>query len=229
VALGGRARFAQPRRRFTSRFGKGVCVVTDEGLEIDVHRSFVAGPFGLAIVPDDMFQDEDTIILAGVKVPVLTRELNFLHACYHAALGNRAPRYATLRDLAVLLSGPALDVDHILALATRWHGRAVVQRSLHLVRHRLPVPLRGSLMDWSDEYRPDQFERAALTAYVSPGANYAAQAVAGLSAIRGFRQKAAYAGALLFPTRSYLRDRDRSYGERWRRALDLQRRRVQAR
>jgi hypothetical protein len=224
TTLGGKARYEQPRNGFTSRFGKGVCVVAADGLELDVHRVFASGPFGLAMIPNDLFEDTSSIVLAGTEIPTLGLERNFLHVCYHAALGDRLTRYTTLRDIAEFLSLPTLDAERVLSLATRWRGRAVVQRALHRTRGSLPVMLRGALIEWADEYRPDTFERAALETYTATGARYDAQAAAGLAAIRGIRQKVAYAGALLFPSRSYLRQRERSYTRRWLRALHLQRR-----
>jgi hypothetical protein len=229
VARGGRPRYQEPRTRFTSRFGKGVCVVTGDGLELDVHRVFVAGPFGLAIDAQDLFADPCSILVGGVQIPVPGPDLTFLHVCYHAALGDRAPRYTTLRDIAEFLCTPSVDVDHVLSLAKRWRGRAVLQRALLLtgsyLRFEVPQPLRA----WTDSYRPDAFERAALAVYVSPDATYAARAATGVWALHGTRRKLAYARALLMPTRSYLRERDGSYVQRWQRALQLQRRWRQAR
>ncbi len=224
VARGGRRRYREPRTRFTSRFGKGVCVETSDGLELDLHRVFVAGPFGLAIDARDLFEDPGTIVVGGVEIPVPGPDLAFLHVCYHAALGDRLPRYTTLRDIAEFLCGGSVDVDHVLTLAQRWRGRAVLQRALLLTGSYLPVEVPQPLRDWADTYRPDAFERSALAVYVSPDASYAARAATGVWAVRGFRRRAAYARALLVPTRSYLRERDGTYVQRWQRALQLQHR-----
>ncbi len=229
TARGGRPRYQEPRTRFTSRFGKGVCVVTRDGLELDVHRVFVAGPFGLAIDAQELFEDPRTIVVGGVEIPVPGPDLTFLHVCYHAALGDRAPRYTTLRDIAEFLCTASVDVDHVLSLAKRWRGRAVLQRALVLTASLLPIEVPQPLRDWTDSYRPDAFERAALAVYISPDASYAARAATGVWALRGIRRKVAYARALLVPTRSYLRERDGTYVQRWRRALQLQRRWRQAR
>jgi hypothetical protein len=224
VARGGSPRYLEPRSGFTSRFGKGVCVVTGDGLELDLHRVFVAGPFGLAIDAKDLFEDPDTIVIGGVDIPVLGPELTFLHVCYHAALGDRAPRYTTLRDIAEFICTTSVDVDHVLMLATRWRGRAVVQHALRLTRSHLPVTFRGSLFDWADAYRPDAFERSALDVYLAPDASYAARAATGVWALRGLSRRIAYVGALLVPTRSYLREREGGYLQRWRKAVALRRR-----
>lgn len=229
VARGGRRRYREPRARFTSRFGKGVCVVTGDGLELDLHRVFVAGPFGLAIDTRDLFADRETIVVAGVEIPVPGPALMFLHVCYHAALGGREPRYSTLRDIAEFLCTTSIDVDCVLSLATRWHGRAVLQRALHLTGSRLPIEVPQPLREWAEAYRPDRFERAALAVYVSPDASYAARAATGVWALHGLRRRLAYASALLVPGRSYLRERDVTYLQRWRRARELHRRWRQAR
>jgi len=219
---GGRRRYREPRPHFMARFGKGVCVETGGGLEVDVHRVFVSGPFGLAIDPADLFATADTVRIGGVDVPALDPTLRFLHACYHASLGGRVPRLSALRDVAE--TARDADPDRALALAARWRGRAVVQRALDCTRATLPAELAGPLFDWAAGYTPDRFETTALRAYVSERRSYAVQAFGGVWAIRGVRARAAYARALLVPTRDYVGEREGSYTRRWRRGLALARR-----
>jgi len=219
---GGRARYREPRPHFTSRFGKGVCVVTADGLEIDVHRVFVSGPFGLAIDPRDLFADHDTITIGEAAIPVPGATVRFLHACYHVAL--TSPRLTAVRDVAQMAFAPDLDVDGALRLASRWRGRAVVQRALLVTQDRLSVVLPRRLGEWAERYTADRFERTAMRPYVSTGHSYAAQMATGLWAVRGVRARAAYGAALLIPDRRYVREREGGYVRRWRRALKLGRR-----
>jgi hypothetical protein len=219
---GGHARYREPRRHFTARFGKGVCVVTADGLEIDLHRVFVAGPFGLAIEPADLFADPDDIEIGDRRVPAPNATVRFLHACYHVAL--TSPRLTATRDVAQIAILTDLDFDRALALAARWRGRAVVQRALQLTRTRLAADLDGPLYDWAARYRPDRFERAALRPYTSSSRSYATQMAAGVWALRGFRPRVEYAAALLLPDRTYLREREGSYVKRWARAIEIGRR-----
>ncbi len=219
---GGHARYREPRRNFTARFGKGVCVVTSNGLEIDLHRVFVAGPFGLAIEPADLFADPDDIEIGDRTVPAPNANVRFLHACYHVAL--TSPRLTATRDVAQIATLTDLDVDHVLALAARWRGRAVVQRALQLTRIRLAADFAGPLYDWATRYRPDRFERAALRPYTSSSRSYATQMAVGVWALRGFRPRVDYAAALLLPDRTYLREREGSYIKRWVRAIEIGRR-----
>jgi hypothetical protein len=219
---GGRARYREPRRRFTARFGKGVCVVTNDGFEIDVHRVFVAGPFGLAIDARDLFADPDRITIGTTTVPVPPRAVQFLHACYHTAL--TAPRITAVRDVAEFLCTGRVDVDRVLGLARRWRSRAVVQRAVEITRERLSAAVEGPLVDWAHSYVPDHFERTALRPYVSASRSYAAQMAAGMWALHGIRPRLEYGAALLLPDRSYVQEREGSYVRRWKHALSLARR-----
>jgi hypothetical protein len=219
---GGHARYREPRRRFTARFGKGVCVVTSEGFEIDVHRVFVAGPFGLAIDADDLFADPDSITIGTTVVPVPPRTVQFLHACYHTAL--TTPRITAVRDVAEFLCGGAVDAERVLAVARSWRSRAVVQRAVAVTRERLSASIDGPLVEWSATYAPDRFERAALRPYITTSRSYGAQMAAGMWALRGIRPRLEYGAALLLPERSYVQDREGSYVRRWKRALSLARR-----
>jgi hypothetical protein len=224
VAEGGHPRYEQPRPGFTSRFGKGVCVIAADELEIDLHRVFVSGPFGLAIEPEDLFADPSAVHIAGASVPALSPTVQFLHACYHSALGTRPPRLTALRDVAQLAASSEPDMGRALELASRWRGRAVVQRALRLVRVLMPADIDGAWYEWADGYAADRFERAALAVYETGATSYPAQAAAGFWAIRGYRDRVAYAGALLFPNRNYVREREGTYLQRARRAFVLFRR-----
>ncbi|MGH8977607.1 MAG: nucleotidyltransferase family protein [Acidimicrobiia bacterium] len=219
VAAGGRARYREPRRHFTARFGKGVCVVTNVGLELDVHRTFVAGPFGLAIDARDLFAAHETIEIGGTAIPVPNNRIRFLHACYHVALTH--PRITALRDVAQATTAPDLDADAVLELASRWRGRAVVQRALVLTRARLPATLSGPLYSWADTYCADRFETSALRAHTAPDTSYASQMATGVWALRGVRARAAYGAALLLPDRQYIAEREGSYLRRFAHALSL--------
>ena len=110
---GGHARYREPRRSFTARYGKGVCVVTRDGLEIDLHRVFVAGPFGLAIDPADLFVAPEDIEIGASTVPAPSANVRFLHACYHVAL--TSPRLTATRDVAQIVTLTDLDLDAALA------------------------------------------------------------------------------------------------------------------
>ncbi|MCU1429192.1 MAG: putative nucleotidyltransferase [Actinomycetia bacterium] len=216
VEAGGRPHFGEPRPGFTRLFGKGVCVAMN-ALEIDVHRSFVAGPFGLSIDTDDLFANPIAVPLAGTEVPALPAVPRFLHACYHAALGDRVARPVALRDVAQILTTTHLEHDEVMATARRWRGEIVVQRAVLLAWLGLGLTAENPLLRAVLAAHPKGSERRALQAYVGTGHSYATQAAAGIWALPGVRARAAYASALLLPNREYARERD-GYLARWRRA-----------
>jgi len=223
TAEGGLPRYDEPRPSFTARFGKGVCVVTPNGHEVDLHRVFSSGPFGLAIDDRDLFNEPDTVRVADVDVPCLGPTRRFLHACYHVALGGPRTRLSAYRDVAQIAAG-SVDVDAALEVATRWRGRVVLAGAADLVRTRLSFQPEGALYRWAASYHPDRFESSAMRAYGPDSAGYAVQAAAGLWAVRGVRRRTAYLSALLFPSSEYLRTRDGSYLRRARHAVTLSRR-----
>src|SRR4051794_510541 len=85
---GAARRFREPRPRFNRRFGKGVCLRTVDGVEVDLHRVFAAGPFGLQIVPARLFERASAVPLGGRTVVGLDPTTRALHAVFHAALGD---------------------------------------------------------------------------------------------------------------------------------------------
>ncbi len=217
-----RVRQAEPRPGFVARFGKGVCVVGADTLELDLHRTLAEGPFGQTLQPADVLRDPAvTIDLGDTQVPVPDRSWLFLHACYHVALGSFLPRWSSLRDIAELVRRPDLDIDRIVGVAQRWRGRAVIKTALEVTASNLPAPLEGPLIDWATAYQPDAFEQRALRVYRSADRSYGAQVAAGLFALRGVRNRAAYLRAMLLPSRSYLRAHDTSYWRRLRRGVAL--------
>jgi hypothetical protein len=213
--MGGRARYAEPRPGFTRTFGKGVCVeIADD--EIDVHRTFVAGPFGIALDASALFDAPQPFSIAGVELLALSPIDQFLHACYHAALGAREPTIVASRDVAQMLLVNGVGHDNALARAATWNGQAVVQRAVLGAWEQLGIDAPHPLLDWARSYEPSRFEQRALAAYVSEHRSYATQALAGLGAVRGVRARASYLYAMALPVPSYARERG-GHLARWRR------------
>lgn len=216
-AAGARRRFAEVRPGFDRRFGKGATLVAPDGTQLDVHRSFAAGPFGIALAAAELFAATDRVEVGGRELPALGRELRFLHACYHAALGDAVARVVALRDVAQLLLATPLDLDRARSIARGWRGEAVVARAVCLAWERLALE-PGPAVAWAASYRPDRFESRALLAYTGASRSYATQLAAGLRAVNGFPAKAAYVRALLLPSGDYVARHDGGYAHRLRRA-----------
>lgn len=195
-------RSAQLRPDFDRRFAKGVTLITPDGYEIDLHRTFAAGPFGMWVDLDELFTTSSAFGLAGVPLLGLGPEERFLHACYHAAIGDAVPRLVSVRDVAQLLLRTELDLGRVSQLARTWKAEAVVARAVSLAWATFQLVDDVPLSAWALSYRANPTEVRALNVYVGEGRRYTDKAVAGLWAVPGLRSKASYARALLVPDRS---------------------------
>ena len=217
AAHGYRRRWPQPRPGFDRRFGKGGMFIDPEGYELDLHRTFVLGPFGLSVDLDQLFATSTVFELGDEKLLALGPEERFLHTCYHVALGSVTPRLVPLRDLAQDLLGDLLDTDRVLELARRWSAEAVVARAVALAWDRLGLADVVPLSVWARRYEPDGFQRRALATYHGDDHSYSAKTLAALRTLPTMRERAAFLYALALPQRSYLAAHGTGYARWWRR------------
>ena len=197
---------------FDRRFGKGATLRRPDGAEVDVHRILVSGSFGLRFESDTLFHSEESFQVGGVQLPALGRTHRFLHACYHAALGNPVPRLVPVRDVAQMARHPAFDWGAALDEAGRWRGEAVVARALDLCSGLLGVELDDGLVAWASSFEPSARDRRAIAACLSEDGRFARQAIGALPDVPGLRAKVAYARALAFPRTDHLAGRGRDRG-----------------
>jgi hypothetical protein len=219
---GGRRRFGEPRAGFAARFSKAVCVVGEDGIEVDLHRSLAEGPFGLAMAPDELFASSEAFVLGGRTLDALGADERLVHACCHALLGRPDPELRPRRDVAQLARSEAVDRERVERLTRRWRCRAVVAGAIELTWSTLALPVDDPWHRWAHSYVPDRFEQRALACYrYAPQQGYARQAIAGTLAVRRPADKVRYALALAFPKRSYVQARDGGYGRRLVRGVRL--------
>lgn len=215
--LGAHRRSREVRAGFDRRFGKGVCMVLPDGVQVDVHRTLASGPFGLAIDLDDLFAELGIVRLGNRELPTLCREHRFIHACYHASLGDAVPRIVALRDVAQLLLTTDLDFARARSTAGAWRGGIVIARAISAAWERFALaPTPAS--EWASAYVGDRFERRAFAAYVGPNRSYARQMAAAVPAVPGLSGKLAFVRSLLFVDRAYAKRHDGGYVQRVRRA-----------
>jgi hypothetical protein len=208
-------RFPEPRPGFDRRFTKSVSVCTPEGPHIDVHRTLAPGPFGLRIDLDALWEQPGTpLVLGGRLFESLGPDERFLHACYHAALGDVPPRLVPQRDVVQMLLTGSVDVARVRRLAAAWRGEAVVAHAVSRAWQTLQVADVVALSAWAERFRPVGRERREIAEATSPAKSYGAQALASVRAIPGMRNRVAYVSALAFPRRSYLEGRHAGFGER---------------
>ena len=114
---------------YDDRYGKGATLTTPAGYEVDLHRRFAIGRFGVTSRMSDVFEEVDHITLAGRPVPTLSPEHRLLHACYHASLGGFR-RLRAFRDVAQLILLTEVDWANTLETARRWRAEAVVASAI---------------------------------------------------------------------------------------------------
>jgi hypothetical protein len=211
--------FREVRPGFDRRFGKGVSLVGPSGFELDVHRTFAMGPYGLSLDTGTLWASSSSFVLAGRTFDALDPDLRLLHACYHAALGRHRPGLVPLRDVAGMLlrSSDPVDRDRVQDVARAWRAEAVLARAVRLAWDLFDLE-EDTLSRWAGAYRPAPRDLRWLRVYLDPHMGYAARSIVGLQAVPGWRQKAAFAWALAVPSRDYGAGRYGGRWERWRSA-----------
>ncbi len=202
------------RPGFDRRFGKGATLRTAQGDGIDLHRTFVDGPFAVMNDPDELFATVEFIEVGGFTLPTLGREERLLHACFHAAVSDRVPGLMALRDVVQASCDPALDVPRFRELAQRWNASAVVAKAVRTSFNRLAPDINGDLVAWSRAYQPGRREARIMRSYEANERRWARQAVAAVREVPGMGAKLAYARAVVMPTRQAMLARGRTRGSR---------------
>lgn len=203
---------AEPRPGFDRRFDKGT-TLRGANFEIDLHRTFVLGPWGFRVQLDELWSSASTFTIGGHELTALSAPHRFLHACYHAALGDWPLRLGSLRDVAEL--HPA-DEPAMIALATRWGVRAVVAAAVADSTRLLGIEPVGELREWAAAYVPTRREEQWLGLHTQENKTFAAQAIATLPELPSLRDKAAYLRALMLPDERYTAGRHSSALSRFR-------------
>ncbi len=237
------------RPGFDERFGKETLLripptpAVPAGLEVDLHRTPVAGALGLAIQLDDLFRLPDELVLGSRRFPIPDPAASLVLAAYQASVADIPPRLGARRDLVQLClgrggtdvaGGPGdgrgggaapLEADAVVALAQRWRAGSVLATAvvdawfeLGLPQPTTDQPLARDLLTWARSYRPGLGERLVLDAHRRAGYVYWRQLV-GVAVVSGRGARLDYLRALLWPQATYLADRSWSLGRHLRRAI----------
>ena len=209
-----------PRAGFDRRFGKGATLRSTDGYEVDLHRTFVLGPWGLTVKLSDLWSDSRAIELGGRKLLALSDEARLMHAAIHATLGHTSSLpYLPSRDIAEMLLFGTVDVAAVRALASRWQMEAVLAEGVALAWSLLDLADVTSLSAWAEGYQPSDLDRHRRSVYLPGAATYTAKSLAAISALPRLRDRVSMATSLAFPSRQFLEDRGISYGDWLRRGI----------
>ena len=205
------------RPGFDSEFGKDATIRVDD-VELDVHRTFVTGPFGLTVDLRSLFRDPTPFRIGDRDFRALGANALFLHGCYEAALGDYPLRLGALRDLMMIHDRLTVDHDAVLETARHWRATAVVRRAARLTSEVLELEAGHGLRRLAELEVP-RGEARLLRAYLTPARSYT-RPLASLVVIRGLRARARYARALVAPSDDYLQSRRWTLRSHARRAVN---------
>jgi Uncharacterised nucleotidyltransferase len=208
----------EPRRGFDERFGKAATHSDGSGLQVDLHRTLVVGPFGLWLEPEVLMEFSETFALGCRAVRRLDRTGLLLNAALHAGLGNSPPLLLPLRDVAELAKHPDVDWERFAQWVAGWRLIAAIRHAFACASLELGCDLSTETHRLAGT-RQRRWERRVMSAYTHQRAS-GGVAVAATRAIPGLRAKAAYVFALLLPSREFIHARagktETSYLSRWR-------------
>jgi hypothetical protein len=210
---------AEPRPGFDARFDKGTTLRTAAGLEVDLHRTFVLGPWGFRVDLDELWACAETFTIGGTGLDALSPRHRFLHACYHAALGDWPLRLGSLRDVAEQLPGVESDRGSMRATARRWGVESVVAAAVADTVRLLGLPGDTPLRRWAAAHRPGRRDLRWLALHTREDKTFAAQALATVGVLSGVRARVSYVRALALPDAEYVADRHATAGSRLRYGL----------
>jgi hypothetical protein len=196
--------FRQPRPGFDRRFGKSTTFATADHLEIDLHRTFVLGPFGLTVDLPGIWEASETFALGGRTLHALAPEARLMHAAYHAILGAFPARALALRDVAEMLLFGGHDDRSLVALSESWQADAVLARAVRLAWERFRIADVTRLSAWATRHEAPTEQARRLALYETEQSSYAAQSLAAVAVLPRFRDKVAFVRTLSLPDSHFL-------------------------
>jgi hypothetical protein len=210
----------QPELRpgFDDRFGKEV-MLRVSSLELDLHRTFVEGAYGLTVKLDDLFAPPYRFPLGITELEALPMPPRLLHACYAAAFGVWPPRLMSLRDVAQLIHRESPNLLDVLLMAREWQCEPIVARAVNLAWDQLALTREPPIVEWARRFEPTPHQRRMLAWHEGPARAFTGQ-VAAVLVLHGTHERLAYLRAIMFPQPSYLAARGFSATGHFRRAWD---------
>ena len=195
--LGYQRRSVELRPGFDRRFSKGATFHRTGDANIDLHRTFVAGPYAFLIEPGDLFDRPSVFEVSGNFLEALSPEAGFIHSCVSATLSDAQPKLITLRDVVQNYRNPELDADEVRRLSDAWQIGHVVNTTTATVNRVLGLAESERLR--TDLAAPGARipERVARWGYGAREKRWRRQALTAIPFVPGWSNRVAYARAVL--------------------------------
>lgn len=201
----------EPRRqRWESRYGKAITVVSDKGVELDVHTTLAQGYFGLAIDCDELFGNAVEFSIRGTRLRALDAPNRLLHAALHLATSEHVGLHSA-RDVPQLVLVCGADWSEMVIRARGWGIDAIVARGVLDAWSRFPLA-DHSIIEWARGVRPAARQRLALS---QTGGAHARQYVTGPLALPIHRWPG-YVFPIVWPSKAYLSEHGKTRTQRIR-------------
>lgn len=181
---------------FDERFGKGATLHAPSGLCVDLHRTFLSGPFAFTVDAEGLFATTATVELMGRTVRTLPPEERLLHCAFHAALSDFEPRLTTVRDVVQAALADDLDIDRLQSVASAWQARGALALALTDAWSTLTPTASPELVEWARTYRPGRRERIAIASYRTRRRRWWWQSLAGALYVDGWSDRVEYLRAI---------------------------------
>ena len=202
-AAGFRRRSPPPRPGYDRRFAKSVTLRSPDDLELDLHRTLIAGPFGFLLDLPGLWAAKAYIDVNGRTLKCFAPEENLLHMCCSAALADVPPRWSALRDVAQLLHSDQIDNARFAEIVREQRFGLAASTALATTAERLGLDASDELIVWATHYKPTRSEYRRLRVY-RDRRNFAAQSLESLLVLRGMRNRLAFGYAAAMPSREFL-------------------------
>lgn len=193
-------------RLYDRRFGKGATMVAHDGTQVDLHRTFVMGRFGLTVDLDEAWAGPEPFVVAGTTLQALSAEGRLLHAAYHAVLGGWPPRFVPYRDVAEMVLYGRWDDVRLRRMCRHWRADAVLATAVREAWELLGLEDSTALSTWAQQYAVRARDRRVIALHRSADSSYSARQLAALGALP-WRHRWSFARALVLPSRQFLRSR----------------------
>lgn len=195
---GYRRELPERREGFDRRFAKDVTFYGPRGVQIDLHRTLLLGPFGAAIDLDELWGGHERLEVSGLPDRwALDAPSRLLHAAYTVVLADTRPSLGSLCDVAQLVLHPAMDWDLLRARAERWRSVSIVVDAVAAAAGATGMPLSAPFSD-----HHDSTEQRWRRMYEAQGGSLVATMIGTAAALEPF-DAVRYVRDLSWPRRAY--------------------------
>jgi hypothetical protein len=198
---GGRRNIPELYPGHDDRFAKSVTVLIRRRA-LDLHRTLLAGPFGVTVPIESLFERSTPVSIGGRVVPALDTADLYIHAAVTAGVVDVPPRLVTFCDMRYLELSSGFSPDDVRRRSTRYGLAAAVARGIRLQQESLRLSEPPSLLAWAVAYRPAWRERTLAQTYLGSGRSYR-RTLATLSMLGTWRERIAFARAIAMPATDY--------------------------